>query len=117
MSDLHSRYSLKAEGLKQATRHWMQRAFRNMFRVYGLPEIIRVDNGVPFASMGAGGLSQLSVWCISLGIEVQFSRPGCPQDNGCHERMHRTMKAESCRNASVNGRTQQQRLNRLRKEV
>ena len=116
VSDLHSRYLLKAEGLKQATRHWTQRAFRNMFREYGLPEIIRVDNGAPFASMGAGGLSQLSVWWISLGIEVQFSRPGCPQDNGSHERMHRTMKAECCRNASVNGRAQQQRLNRWRKE-
>jgi transposase InsO family protein len=116
VSDLHSRYLLKAEGLKQATRHWTQRAFRNMFREYGLPEIIRVDNGAPFASMGAGGLSQLSVWWISLGIEVQFSRPGCPQDNGCHERMHRTMKAECCKNASVNGRAQQQRFNRWRKE-
>jgi len=52
--------------LEQATRHWTQRAFRNMFREYGLPEIIRVGNGAPFASMGAGGLSQLSVWWVSL---------------------------------------------------
>ena len=66
--------------------------------------------------MGAGGLSQLSVWWISLGIEVQFSRPGCPQDNGCHERMHRTMKAECCNNPSINGPAQQQRFNRWRKE-
>jgi transposase InsO family protein len=46
-----------------------------------------VDNGAPFASQGPGGLSNLSVWWIGLGIEVQFSRPACPQDNGCHERM------------------------------
>ena len=66
--------------------------------------------------MGAGGLSQLSVWWITLGIEVQFSRPGCPQDNGCHERMHRTMKAECCKKPSVDRRAQQQRFNRWRKE-
>lgn len=116
VSDLHSRFLLKAEALPQATTRWTMRAFRNMFREYGLPEIIRVDNGAPFASMGAGGLSRLSVWWITLGIEVQFSRPGCPQDNGSHERMHRTMKAECCRKASVHMRAQQQRFDRWRKE-
>jgi transposase InsO family protein len=116
VSDLHSRYLLRAEGLRQSTMRWTRQSFRNMFRQYGLPEIIRVDNGSPFASMGAGGLSQLSVWWISFGIEVQFSRPGCPQDNGCHERMHRTMKAECCSNPSVNAGAQQQRFNRWRKE-
>ena len=116
VSDLHSRFLLKAEALPQATTRWTMQAFRNMFREYGLPEIIRVDNGAPFASMGPGGLSRLSVWWITLGIEVQFSRPGCPQDNGCHERMHRTMKAECCRKASVNMRAQQQRFDRWRKE-
>lgn len=116
VSDLHSRFLLKAEALPQATTRWTMRAFRNMFREYGLPEIIRVDNGAPFASMGPGGLSRLSVWWITLGIEVEFSRPGCPQDNGCHERMHRTMKAECCRKASVHMRAQQQRFDRWRKE-
>jgi Integrase core domain len=75
-----------------------------------------VDNGAPFASQGPGGLSKLSVWWIGLGIEVQFSRPACPQDNGCHERMHRTMKAECCRPPSVNGYAQQQRFDRWRKD-
>ena len=75
-----------------------------------------MDNGAPFASQGPGGLSKLSVWWIGLGIEVQFSRPGCPQDNGCHERMHRTMKAECCKPPSVNGVAQQQRFDRWRKE-
>lgn len=116
VSDLYSRYLLKAEALPQATTRWTMQAFRNMFREYGLPEIIRVDNGAPFASMGPGGLSRLSVWWITLGIEVQFSRPGCPQDNGCHERMHRTMKAECCKDASIHRRAQQQRFTRWKKE-
>ncbi len=81
-----------------------------------MPEIIRVDNGAPFASMGPGGLSKLSVWWIGLGIEVQFSRPACPQDNGSHERMHRTMKAECCEPPSANLLAQQQRFDRWRKE-
>ena len=116
VTDLHSRYLLKAEGLPQATTSWTQQAFRGLFRQQGLPEIIRVDNGAPFASMGPGGLSRLSVWWIGLGIEVEFSRPACPQDNGCHERMHRTMKAECCKPPSANLSAQQQRLDRWRKE-
>jgi transposase InsO family protein len=116
VSDLHSRCVLKAEALPQATTRWTMQAFRALFRRYGLPEIIRVDNGAPFASGGPGGLSKLSVWWIGLGIEVQFTRPGCPQDNGCHERMHRTMKTECCRPPSANLSAQQQRFDRWRKE-
>ena len=116
VTDLYSRYLLKSEGLPQMTTKWTLDAFRRLFRTEGLPEIIRVDNGAPFASMGPGGLSRLSVWWISQGIEVQFTRPGCPQDNGSHERMHRTMKAECCKPPSVNRGAQQQRMNRWRKE-
>ena len=116
ITDLYSRYLLKAEGLPQMTIGHAQRSFRHLFRTEGLPEIIRVDNGTPFASMGPGGLSRLSVWWIRNGIEVQFTRPGHPQDNGSHERMHRTMKAECCRPPSKNRAAQQQRINRWRKE-
>jgi transposase InsO family protein len=115
VSDLHSRFLMKAEVMPDMTVKWTQREFRNVFKRYGLPEIIRVDNGAPFASVGPGGLSKLSVWWIGLGIEVQFSRPGCPQDNGCHERMHRTMKAECCKPGSANREAQQQRFNRWKK--
>jgi transposase InsO family protein len=115
VSDLHSRFLMKAEVMPDMTVKWTQREFRNLFRRYGLPEIIRVDNGSPFASVGLGGLSKLSVWWIGLGIEVQFSRPGCPQDNGCHERMHRTMKAECCKPGSANRWAQQQRFDRWKK--
>ena len=70
-------------------------ATRKMMRHHGLPEIIRVDNGSAFASNGWGRLSRLSVWWISQGIQVEFTRPGHPQDNGSHERMHRDLKAET----------------------
>jgi putative transposase len=116
VTDLHSRYLCRVDGLPQATTRWTQQSFRALFRRQGLPEIIRVDNGAPFASMGPGGLSKLSVWWIGLGIEVQFSRPACPQDNGSHERMHRTMKAECCQPPSANLAAQQQRFDRWRKE-
>lgn len=115
-TDLHSRYLLRAQALLQTTARWTAQAFRELFRRHGIPEIIRVDNGTPFASMGPGGLSKLSVWWIGLGIEVQFSRPACPQDNGSHERMHRTMKAECCTPPSANRFAQQQRFDRWRKE-
>ena len=116
ISDLYSRYVLRVEGLPQATTQWTQKSFKAAFRRYGLPEIIRVDNGAPFASMGPGGLSRLSVWWIGLGIDVEFTRPGCPQDKGCHERMHRTLKADCCQKPSINGAAQQQRFDRWRHE-
>jgi putative transposase len=116
VTDLHSRFILKIDALEEARTSFTKASFRALFRRQGIPEIIRVDNGAPFASQGPGGLSKLSVWWIGLGIEVQFSRPACPQDNGCHERMHRTMKAECCRPPSVNGYAQQQRFDRWRKD-
>lgn len=115
ISDLHSRYMVATEVVPQQTVAHTMRAFRRVFRRSGLPEIIRVDNGAPFATVGAGGLSALSAWWIGLGIEVEFTRPGCPQDNGCHERMHRTMKAECCKDPSKNSAAQQLRFRRWMK--
>lgn len=81
-----------------------------LFRQYGLPAIIRADNGPPFAAIDAlGGLSRLSAWWISLGIDVSFSRPGMPSDNGAHERMHADMARELQREPADNI-TAQQRL-------
>jgi transposase InsO family protein len=116
VTDLHSRLVMKIAVMEETRTAWVQAEFRALFRCYGLPEAIRVDNGAPFASNGPGGLSRLSVWWIGLGIEVQFSRPGCPQDNGCHERMHRTLKDECCKSPSANRYAQQQRFDRWRKE-
>lgn len=114
ITDLHSRYVIRVEANENSTQRLTKEGFRRAFRHHGLPEIIRVDNGSPFASMGPGGLSKLSVWWLGLGIDVEFTRPGCPQDNGSHERMHRTMKAECCRPGSVNLLAQQQRFERWR---
>jgi transposase InsO family protein len=88
------------------------RVFKKLMRHHGCPQIIRVDNGTPFASIGLGRLSQLSVWWIQQGIAVEFTRPAHPQDNGSHERMHRDLKAECTRPPSANLRAQQRRLQR-----
>lgn len=116
VTDLFSRYLLGVQALPQATQAWTRLAYTRLFRVYGIPQIIRMDNGSPFGSIGPGGLSKLSVWWISLGIDVEFIKPGHPEQNGSQERMHRTMKAECCQPASANEVAQQRRFERWRKE-
>lgn len=90
------------------------RTFQALMRHRGLPEIIRSDLGSPFASIGLGRLSALSVWWIEQGIEVEFTRPASPQDNGSHERMHRDLKAETMQPTSINLAAQQRRFERWR---
>jgi transposase InsO family protein len=85
-----------------------------VFSDIGLPQAIRSDNGTPFGSHGAGGLSQLSVWWLKLGIEPHYIPPSSPQDNGRHERMHRTLKAETSKPAAQTAREQQARFDRFR---
>lgn len=114
--DLHSRYLLCAKLLNGQTQRSTKPAFKDLFKRYGVPRVIRVDNGSPFASVGIGRLSALSVWWTHLGIRVEFTKPGSPQENGAHERMHGTMKAEVTKPPSVNKSAQQQRINRWRKE-
>jgi transposase InsO family protein len=110
--DRFSRYVLSCQAQPNQQFKGALRVFKAMMRHHGLPEIIRVDNGAPFASNGVGRLSQLSVWWINQGIEVEFTRPGCPQDNGAHERMHRDLKAEVAQPPSVNLAAQQRRFER-----
>jgi len=74
-----------------------------------VPEVIRIDNGSPFASQGPAGLSQLSAWWVRLGIRVEFTRPACPQDNGAHEQFHRVMKKETAQPPARTRRGQQHR--------
>lgn len=107
--DLFSRYGLMARVLP--TQQWrpVQAAFMRLFRERGMPEVIRVDNGGPFASTGPAGLSRLSVWWVRLGISVEFTRPGCPQDNGAHEQFHRVMKRETAKPAAWTRQGQQHR--------
>jgi transposase InsO family protein len=91
----NSRYVLELRALEDARSETVQRSFEQLFERHGLPQTIRSDNGVPFASAhGLFGLSRLSVWWVALGIDLQRSRPGHPQDNGAHERMHLDISRE-----------------------
>lgn len=114
--DRYSRYLIgcKARGNQQFA--GTLSACKKLMRYYGLPEVIRVDNGSPFASIALGGLSQLSVWWIEQGIRVEFTSPGSPQQNGSHERMHRDQKAEATQPPSANMAAQQKRFDRWRHE-
>ncbi len=90
--DAYSRYLLRAELLVEPTGPNVQRVLESAFAEFGLPAAIRSDNGPPFASTGAGGLTALSVWWLRLGIEVQRIEPGKPQQNGRLERVHLTLE-------------------------
>ena len=92
--DLFSRYVLAVVLLPNQSDAAVRRAMVQIFRRYGLPKIIRVDNGAPFGGKGALGLSRLSVWWLRLGIVVEFVRPAHPEDNGAHEQMHRVLRAD-----------------------
>ena len=92
ITDNCSRYLLECRGLSRPTFEQTQPWFEWAFREYGLPEAMRTDNGTPFASVGLGGLSRLSIWFIKLGIRPERIEPGHPEQNGRHERMHRSLK-------------------------
>ena len=93
--DEFSRYVLEIRAVEDGTTETIKEIFEELFAKYGLPGAIRSDNGPPFASrQGVLGLSRLSVWWLALGIDLERSRPGCPQDNGAHERMHRDLAYE-----------------------
>jgi putative transposase len=112
--DAHSRYLLGCHGLPGTKARGAKAAFERIFREYGLPEVIRTDNGTPFRSRAVAGLSQLAVWWIRLGIRLEWTRPRHPQDNGAHERMHRTLKAEAIKPARETPELQQRTFNRFR---
>src|ERR1017187_975737 len=96
--DEHSRMLLEMRALASARTETVQACFERLFERHGLPGAIRSDNGSPFASVRAVlGLSRLSAWWLALGINLERSRPGCPQDNGAHERMHRDIDRKSTR--------------------
>ena len=96
VSDTASRYLIDAR-IVPPTYSGVRAAMERIFSDIGLPLAIRSDNGSPFGSVGAGGLSKLSVWFLKLGIEPRYIPPGSPQHNGRHERMHRTLKAETAK--------------------
>lgn len=116
VSDEFSRYLLKCEGLAVPKGSPVRAHFEHVFREFGLPSAIRSDNGPPFASVAVGGLSELSVWWIRLGIRPLRIDPGEPQQNGVHERMHRTLKQEATQPPAENLVEQQRRFDYFRRE-
>lgn len=110
LADACSRYLLACRAQSATSLAGAQEGFREAFRTYGLPRAIRTDNGSPFVGQGRSGLSTLLVWWIQLGIRHQRIPPGRPDQNGRHERMHRTLKAETTRSPGATLAHQQQRF-------
>lgn len=117
MTDSLSRHLMLCKGFLEPNYENTRAAMELCFREYGLPDAIRMDNGGPFvSSQSLAGLSRLGVWLIKLGIERIRTRPASPQDNGLHERMHRTLKEETAMPPAANLQTQQRRFEEFVKE-
>lgn len=116
VTDNFSRYLLECQALPGTLLEPSKVVFTRLFKQYGLPRRIRTDNGVPFASATLGRLSRLSAWWVRLGVLPEFIEPGKPQQNGRHERMHRTLKDETTKPPAANSRAQQRKFNAFRHE-
>lgn len=116
VSDNHSRYLLVCRAVRSPTEAAVWRWFEQVFRDYGVPEAIRTDNGSPFASTALGGLTRLSVWWLKLGIVPERIAAGHPEQNGRHERMHRTLKAATAQPPKATLGAQQRAFGRFIRE-
>jgi transposase InsO family protein len=116
ITDAASRFLIKCEGLHDPDEERVRPHFERAFFEFGLPLKIRTDNGPPFASKALGGLSKLAVWWIQLGILPERIEPGHPEQNGRHERMHRTLKAEATQPPARNLLAQQRTFDLFRRE-
>ena len=114
VADGASRYLLACRALTSTKTAEARPVFARLFREYGLPARIRSDNGVPFATTALGRLSPLSVWWVRLGIVPELIEPSHPEQNGRHERMHRTLKAETARPPAPTRAAQQRAFDRFR---
>lgn len=114
ITDAHSRY-LIATQIAPETVEGAKAVFETAFKAHGLPLAIRSDNGSPFGSSGAAGLTRLSVWWLKLGIEPHFIQPASPQENGRHERMHRTLKQQTACPPAASPAEQQARFDAFRR--
>lgn len=111
VTDFSSRYLLACEALETTKEPFAFTTFERVFKEFGLPRAIRTDNGNPFSNVQAiFGLSRLSVWWLRLGIRLERTAPGCPQQNGRHERMHLTLKKETTKPAGQNILQQQEKF-------
>ena len=116
ITDGYSRYILECKALLSTELETAKTAFKTVFRQYGLPQVILTDNGTPFAANSLARLTRLSAWWIQLGITPALIEPGNPQQNGRHERMHKTLKQETTLPPAYNLRTQQRKFNAFKDE-
>jgi putative transposase len=117
LTDAYSRYLLRCQGLGESTGYLLvQPIMISAFREHGMPWAIRSDNGPPFAACTLGGLSKLSVWWLRLGIKVERIAPGKPQQNGRHERFHRTLEEHTAAPPAGTLAAQQRRFDQFRGE-
>lgn len=116
LTDHYSRYLLRCQAVRAADYLHTKAVIEAAFREYGLPERMRMDNGAPFGSNGESGLTGLTVWWIKLGIIPEHIEPGKPEQNGRHERMHRTLKQETASPPAATRKAQQERFDAFRKE-
>jgi putative transposase len=114
ITDAATRYLVTCEGLVEPRYEPVREHFELAFREFGLPSAIRSDNGSPFASTAIGGLSKLSIWWIQLGIRPERIEPGQPQQNGRHERFHRTLKEQTASPPMMSLADQQRAFDRFR---
>jgi transposase InsO family protein len=115
--DAYSRYVLAVRLLDSTKGAAVRKVFEQLFQRFGLPKAIQCDNGSPFVSVASrGGLTRLSAWWVSLGIQLVRSRPGCPQDNGAHERMHADMSGDLQASPADSRLKQQRACDRWRKQ-
>jgi transposase InsO family protein len=116
ISDSCSRYLLRCQAVAKTDTERTKAIFEAAFREYGLPRVIRTDNGTPFASRAVAGLSRLAVWWMKLGIVPERIEPGHPEQNGRHERMHRTLKEATASPPEANRRAQQRAFDAFQRE-
>lgn len=116
ITDAFSRYLLRCQQVERTDQALARAVFEAAFREYGMPEAIRTDNGPPFATPAPGGLSRLSIWWMRLGIRHERIQPGCPEQNGRHERMHQTLKQETASPPQANLRKQQEAFHRFQQQ-
>ncbi len=114
ISDAWSRYLLRCHAVEKTDTERVRAVFEAAFREYGMPQAIRTDNGAPFASAALRGLSRLAVWWIKLGISPERIEAGHPEQNGRHERMHRTLKQDL--QPGRDWRAQQRQLDQFRQD-
>ena len=113
VNDVFSRASLECRAMVSPQLEDVQRRLENAFRRFGLPAFMLSDNGPPFGSRGLGGLTRLGVWLLRLGVQPVFIQPGHPEQNGRHERFHKTLKAETATPPRASVRAQQAAFDRF----